>query len=126
MRAVSEPEGDMSVTDVLARQGLATEESRYGTVRVVHSGADLEAWSIWKDDEEVEPALAVMDRDDLLYVIQGSLRLELEGGETRVVSAGQLYVIPADTPFRGYRWPRDGEPCLFLAVAPAGASFKRL
>jgi mannose-6-phosphate isomerase-like protein (cupin superfamily) len=116
----------VSVIDVIARKGLATEESKYGAVRVVHSGADLEAWSIWKDDEEVEPALAVMDRDDLLYVIQGSLCLELEGGERRVVSAGQLYVIPAGTPFRGYRWPRDEEPCLFLAVAPAGASFKRL
>jgi hypothetical protein len=42
------------------------------------------------------------------------------------VIARQLFVTPAGTPFRGYRWPRDGEPCLFLAVAPAGASFKRL
>jgi mannose-6-phosphate isomerase-like protein (cupin superfamily) len=116
----------MSVIDVVGRPGSATKESPYGAVGVVHSGADLEAWSIRKDDDEVEPALAVMDRDDLLYVIEGSLRLELEGGETRVISAGQLYVIPAGTPFRGYGWPRDGEPCSFLAVAPAGASFKRL
>jgi hypothetical protein len=27
---------------------------------------------------------------------------------------------------RAYRWPRDGEPCLFLAVASAGATFTRL
>lgn len=116
----------MGVIDLMARDALATEESPYGAVGVVHSGDDLEAWWIWKDDEDVEPALAVMDRDDLLYVIQGSLRLELQGGESRVISAGQMYVIPADTPFRGYRWPRDGEPCLFLAVAPAGTSFTRL
>jgi mannose-6-phosphate isomerase-like protein (cupin superfamily) len=114
------------VIDVFEREGLATAETPYGAVGVLHSGSDLEAWSIWKDDEEVEPSLAVMDRDDLLYVIQGSLRLQLEGDESRVISAGQLYVIPAGTPFRGYRWPRDGEPCLFLAVAPAGASFRHL
>ena len=114
------------VIDVFAREGFAVEETPYGAVGVVHSGSDLEAWSIWKDDEEVEPSLAVMDRDDLLYVIQGSLRLELEGAESRVLSAGQLCVIPAGTPFRGYRWPRNGEPCVFLAVAPAGAYFRRL
>ena len=38
----------------------------------------------------------------------------------------QLFVIPAGTPFRGFRWPREGEPCLFLAIAPAGATFTRL
>jgi mannose-6-phosphate isomerase-like protein (cupin superfamily) len=117
---------DVDVIDVVASQALTTEESPYGAVGVVHSGADLEAWWVSKDDEEVEPTLAVMDRDDLLYVIEGSLRLELQGHEGRVLRAGQLFVIPAGTPFRGYRWPRDGEPCLFLAVAPAGAHFRRL
>ena len=116
----------MKVIDVTARQALSKEESPYGTVGVVHSGADLEAWWIWKDDEDVEPTLAVIDREDLLYVIRGCLRLELEGGESHVIGPGEAYVIPAGTPFRGCRWPRDGEPCLFLAVAPAGASFSRL
>lgn len=112
--------------DVLARQALTTEASPYGAVGVVHSGAHLDAWWIWKEDEEIEPTPAVMDRDDLLYVIRGSLRLELQGQEAQVVSSGQACVIPAGTPFRGYRWPRDGEPCLFLAVAPAGSTFTRL
>lgn len=116
----------MGVIDVTARDALAIEESPYGAVGVIHCGDDLNAWWIWKDEEVVEPACAVMNRDDLLYVIQGSLRLELHGGESRVIGAGQMYVIQANTPFRGYRWPRDGEPCLFLAVAPAGTSFTRL
>jgi mannose-6-phosphate isomerase-like protein (cupin superfamily) len=116
----------MDAVDLISRQALAIEESPWGAVGTIHSGADLEAWWICKDDEEVEPTLAVMDHDDLLYVIQGALRLELEGRESHVISAGQLYVIPAGVPFRGYRWPRDGEPCLFLAVAPADASFTRL
>ncbi|HSC49795.1 MAG TPA: hypothetical protein VLD16_05970 [Gaiellaceae bacterium] len=44
----------------------------------------------------------------------------------REALAGDAFVIPAAKPCRGYRWPRDGEPCLFLAVAPAGAGFTRL
>ena len=116
----------MNVIDVTGRQALAEDESPYGVVGVVHSGADLDAWWIWKDGEDVEPTLAVMDREDLLYVIRGSLRLELEGGESHVLGPGSAYVIPAGRTFRGYRWPRDGDPCLFLAVAPAGANFTRL
>jgi hypothetical protein len=50
-----------------------------GAVGVVHAGADLEAWWIWKDDDDIEPTLAVMDREDLLCIIKGSLRLELDG-----------------------------------------------
>ena len=67
-----------------------------------------------------------MDRDDLLYIVSGSLRLELQGRDPLVLAAGEMFVIPAGTRFRGYRWPRDGEPCLYLAVEPAGATFTRL
>jgi mannose-6-phosphate isomerase-like protein (cupin superfamily) len=116
----------MSRLDVIAQQALSREDSPFGAVGVVHAGSDLQAWWILKDDEEVEPSLSVMDREDLLYVVRGSLRLELEGHEPFVLSAGQVFVIQARTPFRGSRWPRDGEPCQFLAVAPAGATFTRL
>lgn len=112
--------------DVVGRQALATKASRFGTVGTVHSGRDLDAWWIWKDAEEMEPTMAVMDHDDLLYVVRGALRLELAEDEGHVISAGEVFVIPAGTAFRGYRWPRDGEPCLFLAVAPAGTTFTRL
>jgi mannose-6-phosphate isomerase-like protein (cupin superfamily) len=61
-----------------------------------------------------------------VYVIKGSLKLELDGQESRIIGQGELFVIPAWTPFRGYRWPRDGEPCLFLAIARAHATFTRL
>jgi mannose-6-phosphate isomerase-like protein (cupin superfamily) len=117
----------MSPLDLIARQALSKRDSPYGVVGVVHAGSDLEAWWVWKDDEDVEPTLAVMDHDDLLYVVQGSLRLELEGRDEPItLRAGEVHVIPANTPFRGYRWPRSGQPCLFLAVAPAGATFTRL
>lgn len=116
----------MDVVDVEAQEASSVELSPYGSVGVVHAGADLEAWWIWKEDEELEPTRAVVDREDLLYVIKGSLCLELDGGESHVLHAGEAFVIPAGKPFRGYRWPRDGAPCLFLAVAPADANFTRL
>ena len=116
----------MSKLDVTARAALSVEESPYGTVGVVHAGSELDAWWIWKDGEAVEPTFAILDHDDLLYVVRGSLRLELEGSKPSVLRAGELFVIPAGTPFRGARWPRDGEPCQFLAVAPAGSTFTRL
>ncbi len=101
-------------------------QTPFGSVEAVHVGTDLEAWWILKDEEQIEPGPAVMDRDDLLYVTEGALRLELEGREPVVLEAGDVFVIPAGMHFRGYRWPRDSGPCRFLAVAPAGASFDRL
>ena len=102
-----------------------TRETPYGSVEDVHAGGDLEAWWILKDGEEIEPAPAVMDRDDLIYVAEGALRLELEGREPVVLETGDVFVIPAGTEFRGYRWPRAGGRCRFLAVAPAGAVMTR-
>jgi mannose-6-phosphate isomerase-like protein (cupin superfamily) len=106
---------------------MTVTRTPYGSVEDVQAGRDLEAWWILKEGEEIEPGPAVMDHDDLLYVAEGSLRLELEGREPFVLNAGELFVIPGGTPFRGYRWPREsGERCRFLAVAPAGSSFTRL
>jgi mannose-6-phosphate isomerase-like protein (cupin superfamily) len=113
----------MSTLDVIARQATALRETPYGSVGVVHEGRDLRAWWIWKDGEDVDPAFSVCDREDFLYVVRGSLRLELDGREPLVLDAGDAFVIPPDTPYRGYRWPRDGDPCLFLAVSAADAAF---
>lgn len=116
----------MRSLDIIAREALSVEDTPYGAVGTLHAGDDFQAWWVWKDEEEVEPTFSVLDRDDVLYVIRGSLRLELKGQEPVILGAGEMTVIPAGTPFRGYRWPRDGEPCQFLAVAPAGATFTRL
>jgi mannose-6-phosphate isomerase-like protein (cupin superfamily) len=99
-----------------------TRETQYGTVEDLYTGPELRAWRIHKDAEELEPTPQVCTRDDLLYVVEGTLRLELDG-ERLDVHAGELHVIPAGTRYRGYRWPRDGGPCTFVAVAPADAEF---
>ncbi len=87
---------------------------------MLHEGQDLKAWWIWKDDEELEPAWLVFDREDLLFVVKGQLKLEFRDEPERslVLRAGTCAVVPPGTPFRGYQYPRDGPPCLFL-VAPA-------
>ena len=105
---------------VSTRETLERRETPYGSVGVVHDGADLQAWWIWKDDEAIDPEWNALEREDLLYVIEGTLRLELEGEPPRDLTPGECFVIPAGRRFRGYRWPRDGAPCLFLAVTPTG------
>ena len=45
--------------------------------------------------------------DDFLYVVRGALKLELREAPEIVLEAGDAFVIPAGTAFRGYRWPRD-------------------
>jgi hypothetical protein len=35
---------------------------------------DLQAWWIWKDDDTIDPDWSVFEREDLLYVIEGTLR----------------------------------------------------
>ena len=97
-------------------EALEVRETPYGSVGLVHEGAKLQAWWIRKDGEAIDPGWSEMATDDLLYVIEGTLRLELEGESPRDLAAGECYVIPAGRRFRGYRWPRDGKACLFLAV----------
>lgn len=106
---------------VLEGDAHLLHESAYGTAGVVHAGLDLNVWWIRKEDDEIEPTWLVLDREDVLYVVEGQLRLEFrdEPERTCVLSAGECYVVPPDTPLRGYRYPRDGAPCLFLAVSPA-------
>lgn len=104
--------------DVRALEALESRETAYGSVGVLHDGPDLRAWWIRKEGEAIDPEWSSLEREDLLYVVAGTLRLELEGDEPRD-RAGECFVIPAGRRFRGYRWPRDGEPCLFLAVSPA-------
>lgn len=112
--------------NIPALEAVTTHDTPYGSVGVLHAGEELHAWWIWKDGEEVDPMLTTCTREDLLYVVRGTLRVELPNAVHHDLGAGDLFVIPPNTPFRGYRWPRDSaEPCLFLAVTPADAELTR-
>ena len=102
---------------------MTVRETPYGSVEDLYIGPELRAWRVHKDAEALEPTAGVCTRDDLLYVIEGTLRLELDDDEPLDVHTGELHVIPAGTRYRGYRWPRHGGPCTFVAVAVADAEF---
>lgn len=104
-------------------EALKRRETLYSPVGVVHDGAALQAWWIWKDDESIDPEWNASEGDDLLYVIEGTLRLELDGEPPGDLTRGECFIVPAGCRrFRGYRWPPDGAPCLFLAVTPTTLS----
>jgi mannose-6-phosphate isomerase-like protein (cupin superfamily) len=114
---------DNEPVNVSANEALKRRETPYGSVGVVHDGADLQAWWIWKDDESIDPEWNALEGEDLLYVIEGTLRLELDGEPPGDLTRGECFIIPAGCRrFRGYRWPRDGAPSVFLAVTPTTLS----
>lgn len=110
-----------------AREAHEVQETPFGSVGVLHSGSDLRAWWIWKEGEDVDPEWTALTREDFLYVVRGTLKVELREGDGAVLEAGDAFVIPAGTAFRGYRWPRDfGEPCVFVAVSAADVETVKL
>ena len=111
---------------VLEGEAQEVTETPFGTVGVLHAGPELRAWWIRKDREELDPDWTIFGREDFLLVVRGTLKLELRDGGDVVLEAGDAYVIPAGTAFRGYRWPRDSEePCMFVAVSPAAQEATR-
>lgn len=112
---------------ILRRDARRVDETPFGVVGSLHTGRDLRAWWIRKEGEEIDPDWTVFSREDFLFVVEGTLELELAGCPTTRLEAGQCFVIPAGQPFRGYRWPRDAEePCVFLAVSTADVETSKL
>jgi len=102
------------------REATEVTPSPFGSVGVLHTGPDLRVWWIHKEHDDIDPEWTVFSREDMLYVVSGTLKLELRDGADVVLEAGDVYVIPAGAAFRGYRWPRESEePCLFVAVSRA-------
>jgi len=80
---------------VSRREALQRGDTPYGSVGVVHDGADLQAWWIWKDEEAIDPDWNALEREDLLYVIKRTLRLELEGEPPRDLARDECFVAIA-------------------------------
>jgi len=109
-----------SVFSVLDREALEVTETPFGSVGVLHQGDDVNVWWIWKEREDLDPEWTIFSREDFLFVVAGTLKLELRDVRDVVLETRDAFVIPARTAFRGYRWPRDSEePCVFIGVSAA-------
>ena len=109
------------VFDLLQGDAIQTTSSPFGAVGLVHSGEGIEVVWVSKHAEQVDPDWFSTETVDLLFVVQGLLRVEFD--DTRfpelTLRAGQLLVLPRWTRCRAYSWPRDaGEATVFLAAYP--------
>ena len=98
-----------------------TKRTRFGSVGMLFHGDGIEAVSVSKENEEIDPKWFSQKKVDLITVLQGRLCFEFEREDlaSQILGAGDMLVLPAEVRCRAYRWPRSAKrPTLFLAVYP--------
>ena len=116
------PTDTPQVFSLLHDDALEITHSPYGSVGRLFTGEGLEAVWVKKEAEEIDPGWFTQPMVDLILVVQGKLRVEFERADwsPRVLSPGEMLILPRDTRCRAYRWPRDAkEGTIFLAVYPS-------
>jgi uncharacterized protein YjlB len=106
-------------------QARAVRSTPFGAVGTVYSGQGIEMVWVSKRAEPIDQNWFSSDRVDLILVVRGQLKFEFEspGQPDRVLSAGEVLVLPAGQRCRAYRWPRDRrEATVFVAAYPTGQS----
>lgn len=109
------------VFHVLGGDAVAVRPSSTGTVGTVFSGCGIELVWVAKQDEAIDREWFTQGTVDLLVILQGQLRVELEQQEIGPLelNPGDLLLLPPNVRCRAYRWPRDRqEATIFLAVYP--------
>lgn len=125
MHAHDRPIDAPQVFHLLQGDALAVRPTPTGTVGTVFSGARIEMVWVAKQGEMIDPSWFAQRTVDLLLVLQGQLRVELEQPELEPLDLqpGDLFVLPANTRCRAYRWPRESqEATIFVAVYPTDAN----
>ena len=113
------------VFNVVLGQAREVRSTPFGDVGTVFSGQGIEMVWVSKRAEPIDQNWFCSDRVDLILVVQGQLKFEFEspGQPDRVLSAGEVLVLPAGQRCRAYRWPRDRrEATVFVAAYPTGQS----
>ncbi len=113
----------VQVFNVLRGEASQVRSTPFGDVGTVFSGQGIELVWVSKLAEPVDENWFSSGDVDLILVIQGQLKFEFEspGQPDRVLSAGEVLVLPAGERCRAYRWPRDAaEATIFVAAYPAG------
>jgi hypothetical protein len=94
-----------------------------GDVGTIFRGSGFEAVWVRKQAEAIDSSWFSQNGVDLLFVVQGRLRVEFEDPHEpkRTLEVGDVLVLPARTKCRAYRWPRAARgPTVFIAVYPEG------
>ncbi len=111
------------VFNVLRGEASQLRSTPFGDVGTVFSGQGIEMVWVSKLAEPIDENWFSSEEVDLMLVVQGQLKFEFESAAQpdRVLSAGEVLVLPAGMRCRAYRWPRDArEATVFVAAYPAG------
>jgi uncharacterized protein YjlB len=101
-------------------QAREVRSTPFGDVGTVFSGQGIEM--VWESKlaEPIDQNWFCSDRVDLILVVQGQVKFEFASPSQpdRVLSAGEVLVLPAGQWCRAYRWPRDRRGDRFVAAYP--------
>jgi hypothetical protein len=122
--AIDDPgEPCLHVFNVLRGEASQVRPTPFGDVGTVFSGQGIELVWVSKQAEPIDENWFCSDAVDLILVVQGQLKFEFESPRLpdRVLSPGEVLVLPAGERCRAYRWPRDAaEATVFVAAYPTG------
>jgi uncharacterized protein YjlB len=111
------------VFNVLLGQASQLRSTPFGDVGTVFSGQGIEMVWVSKLAEPIDENWFSSEEVDLILVVQGQLKVDFESPSQpdRVLSVGDVLVLPAGQRCRAYRWPRDApRATIFVAAYPAG------
>lgn len=109
------------IFNVLTGEATHVRTTPFGEVGTVLSGKRMEFVWVSKHGEPVDDSWFSMKEVDLIMVIQGQLKLEVDapGQRDRVISVGEVLVLPADARCRVSKWPRESDQAtIFVAAYP--------
>jgi len=119
--AIDHDSAALQVFNVLAGEASHVRPTPFGDVGTVLSGNSMEFVWVSKYGEPADDSWFSMKEVDLIMVIQGQLKLEFDtpGQRDRVLSVGEVLVLPADARCRMSRWPRESDQAtIFVAAYP--------
>ena len=111
------------VFNILRGEARQVRSTPFGDVGTVFSGQGIEMVWVSKLAEPIDENWFSSEEVDLILVVQGQLKFEFESPSQpdRVLSTGEVLVLPAGERCRAYRWPRDArEATIFVAAYPTG------
>jgi hypothetical protein len=107
----------LQVFNVLRGEASQVRSTPFGDVGTVFSGQGIELVWVSKRGDPVDENWFSSEEVDLILVVQGQLKFEFASPSQpdRVLSVGEVLVLPAGERCRAYRWPRDTSEATVLS-----------